>query len=115
MTQYPKPCDSRPALAVQQLYVHLGRQGGGVKLLDHLYRRAGIAGKRQQIDVAAKDQTKGNSGVAQTVKAAVCAVWPLFQAQLIHDPVEQPANGVQGAQAVFFFGKKHIVFRSAKA
>ena len=54
---------------MQQLYVHLGRQGGGVKLLDHLNRRAGISGKRQQIDVAAKYQTKSNSGVAQAVKS----------------------------------------------
>ena len=71
----------RPALAVQELYVHLGRQGGGVKLLDHLNRRAGISGKRQQIDVAAKYQTKSNSGVAQAVKTAVCAVWAFFQTQ----------------------------------
>jgi hypothetical protein len=30
---------------VQQADVHLGRQGGGVKLLDHLYRGAGISGQ----------------------------------------------------------------------
>ena len=59
---------------MQQLYVHLGRQGGGVKLLDHLYRRAGVAGQRQQIDIAAKNQPKSNGCVAQAVKAAVCAV-----------------------------------------
>jgi len=37
----------KPSLSftVQQADVHLGRQGGGVKLLDHLYRGAGISGQ----------------------------------------------------------------------
>ena len=53
--------------------------------------------------------------MAQAVETAVSAVRPGFQAQGVHGPVEQPADGVQGAQSVFFFREKHIVFGAAKA
>ena len=53
--------------------------------------------------------------MAQAVKAAVRAMRPGFQTQGVHDPVEQPADGVEGAQTVFFFRKKHIVLGAAKA
>ena len=71
----------RPSLAVQQTDVHLGRQSGGVKLLDHLYRSARIASECQQIDIAAEDQTKRDGRVPQAVKTAVCAMRSGFDAQ----------------------------------
>lgn len=77
-----------PPLAVQQTDIHLRRQGGGVKLLDHFHRCARIARQRQQIYVAAKDQTEGDGGVAQAVKTAVRAVRPGLDAQRVHDPVK---------------------------
>ena len=100
---------------MQQLDVHFGRQGGGVELLDHFHRGTGVAGQCQQVDVAAEDEAEGDGGVAQAVKAAVRAMRPGLQTQGIHDPVEQPADGVEGAQTVFFFRKKHIVLGAAKA
>ena len=77
----PYQGDSRPALAVQQLNIHFCRQGGGVKLFDHLYRGASVTSKGEQIDVATKYQPEGNGGMAQAVKAAVCAMRPFFQPQ----------------------------------
>ena len=45
--------------------IHLRRQGGGVKLLDHFHRGARIARQRQQIDIAAKDQAKRDGRVSR--------------------------------------------------
>lgn len=33
---------------MQQLYVHLGGQGGGVELLNHLHRGSGVTGKGEE-------------------------------------------------------------------
>ena len=70
----------RPSLAVQQTDVHLGGQSGRIKLLDHLYRSARISRQRQQIDIAAEDQTKRDGRVPQAVKTAVCAMRSSFDA-----------------------------------
>ena len=41
------------ALAMQQRDVHFGRQGAGVKLLNHFNRRSCISSQSEQVDVAA--------------------------------------------------------------
>ena len=47
VTHSPLDSESRPPLAVQQLYVHFSRQGGGVELLNHLHRGSGVTGEGQ--------------------------------------------------------------------
>ena len=101
--------------AVQQTDVHFRRQRRGIKFFDHLHRRAGVARQGQQIDVAAKNQPECDGSVSQAVKTAVCPMWTGLDAQRIQNPVEQPTDGIETAQTVFFFGEKHIVIRLAIA
>ena len=80
---------------MQQRDVHLSRQRAGIKLINHFHRGSGVSRQRQQVDIAAINQSKRNGRMAQAIQRAVGAVWPRFDTELLQDPVERPAHDVQ--------------------
>ena len=68
------------SLAMQQGNVHLGRQGAGIELINHFDRGSGVASQGQQVNIAPKNQPKGDGRVTQAVQGSVCAVRPCFEA-----------------------------------
>ena len=103
-----------PPLAVQQTDIHLRRQGGGVKLLDHFHRCARIARQRQQIYVAAKDQSKRDGRVSRCLSTTeriaarcVCKAIEGFMVSL-RDKNSCQSQAPQVLSAVFCAGSDRL-------
>ncbi len=56
--------------ALQHPDIHLTREGGRVKILDHVHRRAGIARQGQHVNALPVQQTERDGRVPEAIERA---------------------------------------------
>lgn len=97
------------SVGLDHVDVLLSGQLARVEALDHLYGCAGIAGKRQQVDLVAIEQSEHDAGMPQAVDRAGFALRPGLEAQVVKQIVELVLKFPQRGIPVAILGHENVV------